>query len=211
MAKTFTLDHFLRDDSQFKLGLELERSDEEIRDYIATTNPSQEPPSFLRGIFAGNLYLSVCGSDVLGSEGLYHSPLYHINEMFGRSGGYLGEDFSKYSLSEDPVLLLDNQDNSKELMDWLNAHTISARCASIYPKMTLVRKGDLMVFNYYTNTRTKLETSSVEVGEFVRGLQKLAQGLKEWSFEVQLPPAEPLYQEFIRNIKKAGKLTPSCF
>ncbi|MBD3249318.1 hypothetical protein GF336_04700 [Candidatus Woesearchaeota archaeon] len=85
MTKTFTLDNYLKDDSRFKIGLEFERTDEEIKEEI---EDSENPVSPLNAIFFGYTLIGINGQYPLGNskEGkeryaIDSHPLVHFDSL----------------------------------------------------------------------------------------------------------------------------------
>lgn len=186
--------------AEFSARIELNSSDETIRKKQNSLNGDSEFPSFLYSIYNGRLYMRANGEELLTPEGFAPQPIYHANEMFSRIEDYLSEDQSRYSDKQNPVELLDVRGEPDSLTEWMNRHTISAKTASTYPRLTIIRDGDKMYFNYRQGEDFRHASSSVE--GFVLGMKSFASKLYEWADYTGIDRSNPIFNELHNNIEK---------
>lgn len=202
------LDSDLDADSSFRVRVKLSLSDEDIKARLESDDFIMDYRTFMWGTFDGSLYIHAGGSEILTPKGFDSHPLFHAEQMLARSQHYITIDDSRYSAEENPVLLLGREDESKEFNDWLRRHTITARCTSVYPRLTIVRREDSMEINYLSPDKAP-QKSIVAVEDFAGGMISLAEKAEAWASAVSLPPEHPPFEEFYRSIETAKRLKQS--
>lgn len=200
-----TLDGSSEADTPFEVRIRLEHTDAEIAKMLASGDFTDNYRTFMWTAFDGTLYMRAEDSEILTPEGFDSHPLFHANEMLARSKDYASHDDSAYSAEENPVALLGSEDESKEFNEWLGRHTLTARLTSVYPKLTIVRRGDLVEFNYL-DTEKMPRKSNVHINDYAYGMKSFAQKVNDWAHAVKLPCGHPPFEELYWNAMTALSL-----
>lgn len=85
MGKILNLDDYMKEKSQFKIGIEFEKSDEEIKKYL---DKQEDPVSMLSAVFSGYTSIEVNGKNLFTSDrkgskrnSIESHPLVHLDSI----------------------------------------------------------------------------------------------------------------------------------